>query len=108
MQFDDTRCIICISCEVRQRGSLHEEFSALAEFESGLPAEISAPPMNKMLVRYNERLHDRNFSPGRVSARAGISARFEFIVNKLFICAWTVLFLSDCFLNATHSLTQVQ
>ena len=37
-----------------------------------------------------------------------ISAQAEFIVNKSFKCTRTVLFLSDCFLNAAHSLTQVQ
>ena len=61
-----------------------------------------------MLLVYSEQLHDGNFSPGRVSAWAEISARAEFIVNKSFKCTRTVIFLSDCFLNAAHSLTQVQ
>ena len=37
-----------------------------------------------------------------------ISTRAEFNVNKSFKCTQTVIFLSDCFLNAAHSLTQVQ
>ena len=52
-----------------------------------------------------------SFQPGvslSTDWRAEISARAEFIVNKSFKCTRTVLFLSDCFLNAAHSLTQVQ
>ena len=62
-------------------------------------AEISARSINKILVKYSERLHGRNFSPGRLPARAKISARLEIpgmheisaraelIVNKSLKCA---------------------
>ena len=49
-----------------------------------------------------------SFQPALTYTRAEISARAEFIVNKSFKCTWAVIFPSDCFLNAAHSLTQVQ
>ena len=58
-------------------GDYMESFQPGLSFSPDCRAEISARPRNKILVKYSERLHDGNFSPGRVSARAEISARFE-------------------------------
>ena len=50
-------------------GDYMESFQPGLSFSPDCRAEILARPKNEILVKYSERLHDGNFSPGRVSAR---------------------------------------